>query len=264
VAAVLEPPAPESGVSRSPPTYTAGDWVAVPRGLHPLRPNNVSQPPHPRSSSPATPGPAADDRQRSVRPLWTGRGARAGGCDVASSRRWGRGGRKWWWWWWIYGSVHHARVSYCFLRSVASLPSSVAVALAQRVAYACISIPSRSLSLSACVRACVCRRCLTRLSAMPSFFIVWCLRPAHSATPPASPRYSMQQSTDAEVRPLLTVEGCGAEQLRVRVEIMGSQKCRIVGKSQSVLIMINLIIFTRTRRTAMAHAESDRGLWTGC
>jgi hypothetical protein len=28
------------------------------------------------------------------------------------------------------------------------------------------------------------------------------------------------------------------------VEIMGWQKCRIVGKSQSVLIMINPIIFT--------------------
>jgi hypothetical protein len=36
--------------------------------------------------------------------------------------------------------------------------------------------------------------------------------------------------------------------LRVRVEIMGSQKCGIVGKSQSVpIIMINPIIFTRTR-----------------
>jgi hypothetical protein len=36
--------------------------------------------------------------------------------------------------------------------------------------------------------------------------------------------------------------------LWVRVKIMaGSQKCRIVGKSQSVLIMINPIIFTRTR-----------------
>jgi hypothetical protein len=33
----------------------------------------------------------------------------------------------------------------------------------------------------------------------------------------------------------------------VRVEIMGSPKCRIVGKSQSVLVMINSIIFTRTR-----------------
>jgi hypothetical protein len=37
-------------------------------------------------------------------------------------------------------------------------------------------------------------------------------------------------------------------QVRVRVEIMGSQKCRIAGKSQSVLMMINPIIFTRTRR----------------
>jgi hypothetical protein len=43
--------------------------------------------------------------------------------------------------------------------------------------------------------------------------------------------------TTADVPPLL----------RVWVEIMGSQKCRIVGKSQPVLIMINPIIFTRTR-----------------
>jgi hypothetical protein len=35
--------------------------------------------------------------------------------------------------------------------------------------------------------------------------------------------------------------------VRVRVEIMGSQTCRIVGKSQPVFIMINPIIFTRTR-----------------
>jgi hypothetical protein len=35
--------------------------------------------------------------------------------------------------------------------------------------------------------------------------------------------------------------------IRVRVEIVGAQKCRIVGKSQSVLIMVNPIIFTRTR-----------------
>jgi hypothetical protein len=33
----------------------------------------------------------------------------------------------------------------------------------------------------------------------------------------------------------------------VQVEIMGPQKCEIVGKSQSVLSMINAIIFTRTR-----------------
>jgi hypothetical protein len=36
--------------------------------------------------------------------------------------------------------------------------------------------------------------------------------------------------------------------VRVRVEIMGSQKCRIVEKSQSLhIIVIILIIFTRTR-----------------
>eukprot|EP01049_Picozoa_sp_SAG25_P010623 SAG25_NODE_1181_length_3670_cov_3.991319_2_plen_64_part_00 len=32
----------------------------------------------------------------------------------------------------------------------------------------------------------------------------------------------------------------------VRVEIMGSQKCGIVGKSQPALIVINPMIFTRT------------------
>jgi hypothetical protein len=35
--------------------------------------------------------------------------------------------------------------------------------------------------------------------------------------------------------------------LRLRVEIMGSQKCGAVGNSQSGLIMISPIIFTRTR-----------------
>ena len=35
--------------------------------------------------------------------------------------------------------------------------------------------------------------------------------------------------------------------VRVRAEIMGSQKCGIVGKSQSVLLVINPIIFTCTR-----------------
>jgi hypothetical protein len=35
--------------------------------------------------------------------------------------------------------------------------------------------------------------------------------------------------------------------VRVRVEIMGAQKCRIVGKSQSVLIVTNPMISTRTR-----------------
>jgi hypothetical protein len=54
----------------------------------------------------------------------------------------------------------------------------------------------------------------------------------------------------AALPPLQTgLASCGMVRadLRVRVETMGSQKCRIVGKSQSVLIMINPIIFTRTR-----------------
>eukprot|EP01047_Picozoa_sp_COSAG01_P027483 COSAG01_NODE_1814_length_9172_cov_220.138212_12_plen_55_part_00 len=38
-----------------------------------------------------------------------------------------------------------------------------------------------------------------------------------------------------------------SRELRVRVEIMGWQKCRIVGKSQSVRIMINPMISPRTR-----------------
>jgi hypothetical protein len=38
---------------------------------------------------------------------------------------------------------------------------------------------------------------------------------------------------------------------------MGSQKCRIVGKSQSVLIMINPIIFTRTRRFLVERRRRD-------
>eukprot|EP01047_Picozoa_sp_COSAG01_P029218 COSAG01_NODE_1996_length_8691_cov_10.109055_9_plen_127_part_00 len=44
--------------------------------------------------------------------------------------------------------------------------------------------------------------------------------------------------------------------VRVRVEIMGSQKYRIVGKSQSVLMMIHPIIFTRTR-TLIRHGNAQ-------
>jgi hypothetical protein len=40
---------------------------------------------------------------------------------------------------------------------------------------------------------------------------------------------------------------------------MGSQKRGIVGKSQSVLIMINHIIFTRTRRLGHTQRKRDRG-----
>jgi hypothetical protein len=45
-----------------------------------------------------------------------------------------------------------------------------------------------------------------------------------------------------------TTDQPGGMDVRVRVEIRGSQTCRIVGRSQSVLIMIDPIIFTRTRR----------------
>jgi hypothetical protein len=44
----------------------------------------------------------------------------------------------------------------------------------------------------------------------------------------------------------------------VRVEILGSQKCRIVGKSQSVLIVINPIIFTHTRRPHRTYVGAVR------
>jgi hypothetical protein len=40
--------------------------------------------------------------------------------------------------------------------------------------------------------------------------------------------------------------------VQVQVEIMGAQKCRIVGKYQPILIMISPIIFTRSRTTAFA------------
>jgi hypothetical protein len=48
----------------------------------------------------------------------------------------------------------------------------------------------------------------------------------------------------------------------VRVEIMGSQKCGIVGKYQSVLIMINLILFTRTRRYGVIPKDAKKMMQT--
>jgi hypothetical protein len=47
------------------------------------------------------------------------------------------------------------------------------------------------------------------------------------------------------------------ELIRVRVKIMGSQKCGIVGKSQSVLIMIDPMISTRTRSFDGAARDSE-------
>jgi hypothetical protein len=40
--------------------------------------------------------------------------------------------------------------------------------------------------------------------------------------------------------------------IRVRLKIMGSPKCRNVGESESVLIMINSMIFPRTRMMQVA------------
>eukprot|EP01047_Picozoa_sp_COSAG01_P042232 COSAG01_NODE_3675_length_5804_cov_4.926919_5_plen_174_part_00 len=47
------------------------------------------------------------------------------------------------------------------------------------------------------------------------------------------------------------------ELIRVRVKIVGSQKCGIVGKSQSALIMIDPIISTRTRSFDGASRDSE-------
>jgi hypothetical protein len=55
----------------------------------------------------------------------------------------------------------------------------------------------------------------------------------------------------------------GSHDIRVWAEIMRSQKCGTVGKSQPVLIIINLIIFTRTRiaRGGALHLPW-RGVWS--
>jgi hypothetical protein len=53
---------------------------------------------------------------------------------------------------------------------------------------------------------------------------------------------------------LLIGRGCG-----VRGEIMRSQECGIVGRSQSVLVMINPIIFTRTRTIPPGGVDAAAG-----
>jgi hypothetical protein len=45
----------------------------------------------------------------------------------------------------------------------------------------------------------------------------------------------------------------------VRVEIMESQQCRIVGKSQSILMMIHPIVSTRTRTTSPTALRRAQG-----
>eukprot|EP01047_Picozoa_sp_COSAG01_P034554 COSAG01_NODE_2602_length_7394_cov_2.281563_2_plen_126_part_00 len=53
-------------------------------------------------------------------------------------------------------------------------------------------------------------------------------------------------------------------QVRVRVETMGSQTCRIAGKPQSVLVMINPMIFTRTRTTLAVPSTPALPRWHLC
>jgi hypothetical protein len=51
-----------------------------------------------------------------------------------------------------------------------------------------------------------------------------------------------------------------SNELRVRVEIMGSQKCGTVGKSQPVLVMSIPITSTRTRSCCAADGGPSAGL----
>jgi hypothetical protein len=60
-----------------------------------------------------------------------------------------------------------------------------------------------------------------------------------------------------QLREVRGTGGATARDVWVRVEMMDSQKCRIVGKSQPARMMTNPIIFTRTRieRRTAALAE---------
>jgi hypothetical protein len=52
-------------------------------------------------------------------------------------------------------------------------------------------------------------------------------------------------------------------ELRVRVEIMGSKKCGIVGESQSILSMIDpMIIFTRSRSSVLCRCRCNTAVRT--
>ena len=82
-----------------------------------------------------------------------------------------------------------------------------------------------------------------------------CARGVSSAIARAwAPRWDVEYELGLDVEALLALQ----QVLRVRVEIMRWQKCRVLGKSQSVLMMINPIIFTRTRTLcAWASARCD-------
>jgi hypothetical protein len=64
---------------------------------------------------------------------------------------------------------------------------------------------------------------------------------------PAVGAAAQQHPVGGGVQVRLTDRGHSTLHIRVRVEILGSQTCRVVGKSQPFLMMINPIIFTRTR-----------------
>jgi hypothetical protein len=98
--------------------------------------------------------------------------------------------------------------------------------------------------------------------------------------PVASTRGCHEQKSSISRHPINPFGTCSETMItavRVRVETMGSQKCRIVGKSQSGRIMIHPMIFTRTRtsltlpchareevRGVVGHASHKRGLVDRC
>jgi hypothetical protein len=81
--------------------------------------------------------------------------------------------------------------------------------------------------------------------------------PIGCATMAPEPPFPPPLLTHISRRPLWHAAALTVMNLSARVEIMGSQKCRIVGKSQPVhIMMINPIIFTRTRISVRGGAES--------
>jgi hypothetical protein len=71
-----------------------------------------------------------------------------------------------------------------------------------------------------------------------------------SCESPSTVREPLAIPKSCAVRPFVVV-------VRVRVEIMGPGKCGIVGKSQPGLVMINPIIFTRTRTSRRPRLISE-------
>jgi hypothetical protein len=81
-----------------------------------------------------------------------------------------------------------------------------------------------------------------------------CDRAAAGSAPRAAPHTAGRSEADAALR---KANRCGLVMVRVRVEIMGSPRCRIVGRSQSVVAMIVPIIYARYPKQP-AHAAQIR------